>query len=149
MPQYALSTAVQLRSGPAAHAPKGGRVDEMAGWFEEQLQPGDTVQALDWTGGTLHAMLLTEAKPATRFIQDFHFYHHISTPLIQRYRDSFINELRDAPPRFMVAVYTRKPWVSGIDTTRAFPDLRQLLDEQYALAHEGDGYYIFERTDEQ
>jgi hypothetical protein len=142
---YALSG---LQSGPEAYAPKRGRVDEIAKWLKGRLQPGDTVQPLDWTGGSIHAMLLSEAKLATQFMYDYHFYHHVSSVYTQRLREKFIQQLRNAAPRFIIEVVTDKPWVSGVDTTREFPDLRKFLDERYEIAFKGNGYLIYEQKDD-
>ena len=125
--------------------PKGGRVDEIADWLKSRLLPGDTVQPLDWTGGSIHAMLLAEAKLATRFIYDCHFYHHISSTYTQKLRESFIEQLHETTPRFIIEISTRKPWVSGIDTTREFPKLKDFLDDYYKIAFKGDGYLIYEQ----
>jgi hypothetical protein len=135
-----------LHAGREAHAPKNGRVDEIADWLKNNLRPSDTVQPLDWSGGSIHAMLLAKADLATRFMYDYHFYHHVSSPYIQGLRRTFISQLRDAPPRFIIAVYTNKPWVTGADTTNEFPELSQFLYSCYRMAHQGDGYSILERT---
>ena len=145
---YLESLASDLCSGPETHAPKEGRVDAIAGWLKGRLQPGDSVQPLDWTGGSIHGMLLAEAKLATQFMCDYHFYHHVSSPFIQGLRRSFISQLRKASPRFIIEVLTNKPWVSGIDTTSKFPELRQFLDDYYTVAYEGDGYLIYERMND-
>lgn len=134
-----------LNSGPEAHAPKGGRVDEIANWLKSKLRPGDTVQPLDWTGGSIHAMLISEAKLATRFMYDYHFYHHVSSPYILKLRANFIEQLRKARPRFIIEVHTNKPWVSGVDSTREFPELREFLFNYYKIAFNGNGYLIHER----
>lgn len=65
LPRYLLSSLRHFQSGTEVHAPKGGQVDEIAGWLKSRLQPGDLVQPLDWTGGSIHAMLLAEAELAT------------------------------------------------------------------------------------
>jgi 4-amino-4-deoxy-L-arabinose transferase-like glycosyltransferase len=133
-----------------AYAPKRGRVDEIAGWLKNRLQPGDTVLPLDVTGGSVHAMLLSEAKLATKFITDYPFYLHISSPFIQGWRRSYINELYQSPPRFIIEVddtkEIKKPWVSGIDTTREFPELHKFMNENYSLAVNGYGYHIYEKV---
>ncbi len=144
LPMYVLSTARELGSGSEEHAPAGGRADEIASWLRGRLQPGDRVQPFDWTGGGIHAMLLAEARLATRFLYGYHFYHHVSSPVVQRLRTSFIGQLRAASPRFIVEVHEDKPWVSGIDSTDEFPEWQQFLDDHYAPAFEGDGYSIYE-----
>lgn len=145
LPMYTLSTARDLASGSEAHAPAGGRADEIATWLKGRLRPGDLVQPLDWTGGSIHAMLLAEARLATRFLYGYHFYHHVSSPVVQSLRDSFIGQLRASPPRFVIEVYEDKPWVSGIDAAHEFPEWERFLRAHYAPAFEGDGYVIYER----
>lgn len=127
-------------------APIGGRVDRMALFLEKRLLPGDTVQPLDWTGGALHAMLLARAPLATPFVFDFYFYHHVSQPYIQLLRARFLEALQTNPPRFIIEVTSEdKPWVSGIDTTRQFPALREFIREKYQVIREEKDYLIYER----
>ena len=45
----------------------------------------------------------------------------------------------------MIEIDSKKPWVSGKDTTRDFPELRSLLDSDYVVTQEGAGYRIYER----
>ena len=144
LPRYLASTALDIRQNSAAHAPKKGRVDEIACWLKDRLHPGYTVQPLDVTGGSIHGMLLAKAKLATRFQCDYHFYHHVSSPFIRQLRQSFIQQLRDAPPRFIIDVLD-KVRVSGIDTSNEFPELQEILDADYVVACKGDGYLIYER----
>jgi len=132
--------------GSRSHSPVGGRVDEIAKWLRKRLRPGDTVQPLDWTGGSIHAMLLAEAKLSTKFMYDVQFYHHVSSPYTQELRKEFISQLAAEPPRFIIEVQTYKYWVSGIDTTREFPELHEFINDNYSVASKGDGYLIYERT---
>jgi 4-amino-4-deoxy-L-arabinose transferase-like glycosyltransferase len=127
------------------YAPKGGRVDEIAHWLKSRLQPGDTVQPLDVTGGSVQGMLIAEAKIATKFILDWQFYFHVSSPYIQGLRKQFISQLYNSPPRFVIEVMTDKPWVSGVDTTNKFPELSSFLTDHYSIVFYGKGYEIWER----
>ncbi|MBC7878116.1 MAG: hypothetical protein H7Y59_13180 [Anaerolineales bacterium] len=121
------------------------RADEISHFLEKNLEEGDTVQPLDWTGGTLLAMLETRAHIATPYIFDFYFYHHISTPYIQSLRADFINDLKLANPNFIIEVTAiDKPWVSGINTSREFPELRVFLTENYSVTIQKDDYVIYE-----
>lgn len=122
------------------------RADEIARFLEKNLEAGDTVQPLDWTGGTLLAMLETRARLATPYIFDFYFYHHVSTPYIQSLRADFMNELQKSSPHFIVEVTAiDKPWITGQDTSREFPELRAFLDENYSVTIQKDDYVIYER----
>ena len=143
-PEYSYSAVRDLMDGPEAHAPRGGRVDEIAIWLEQRLRAGDTVQALDWTGGAIHAMLIAEAPLATRFMYDYHFYHHVSNPFIRSLRGEFMAQLARAHPRFIIEVQINKPRVWGVDTTRSFPELESFVARNYRVAFQGDGYRIHE-----
>jgi len=121
------------------------RADEISRFLEKNLRDGDTVQPLDWTGGTLLAMLETLAHIATPYIFDFYFYHHVSTPYIQSLRADFMNDLKAANPRFIVEVTAMdKPWVAGEDTSREFSELREFLNENYSVTIQRDDYIIYE-----
>jgi hypothetical protein len=123
------------------------RAIEITGYLEKNLEAGDTVQPLDWTGGTLLAMLKTRAHIATPYVFDFYFYHHISSAYIQSLRTDFMKDLQESRPRFIVRVTAiDKPWVSGPDTSRElFPELRTFLDENYSITIQKDDYVIYER----
>jgi hypothetical protein len=121
------------------------RAVEIARFLDKNLEAGDTVQPLDWTGGTLLAMLETRAPLVTSYVFDFYFYHHISDPYIQSLRSDFMTQLQEAQPRFIIEVTAiDKPWVSGEDTSRDFPELRVFLDEYYSITIQGEGYSIHE-----
>jgi hypothetical protein len=125
--------------------PKRGRVDEMAAFLKSRLQPGDRVQPLDWTGGALQAMLLARVRPATPFIYDVEFYHHVSNPYIQSLRRRFIAGLRLSQPRFIIEVVAAdKPFVQGQDAA-AFAELSQILQSDYAVALEEKDFKIYRR----
>ncbi len=124
------------------------RAVEIANFLERKLKDGDTVQPLDWTGGSLLAMLETRARIATPYVFDFYFYHHVSNPYIQSLRADFMTDLQAATPRFIIEVIDiDKPWVSGLDTSREFPELRNFVDENYSIAIQKDDYTIYEIDD--
>lgn len=127
--------------------PKNGVPDQIAEFLNSHLKPGDKVQPLDWTGGAIHGMLIAHAPLATRFIYDFHFYHHISDPYIKNLRREFITELTSARPRFIINVFDNKPWPSGLNTSRDFPELQSFINNYYKVVHTGITYNIFERID--
>jgi len=131
-----------LLAGAPLYDPDGGRVAELTAYLGEHLHDRDTVQPLDWTGGSADAMLRCKAKLATPFVCDFHFYHHVSQPYIQRLRLRFIDALRHAQPTYVIRIFSRKPWVQGVDTTREFLELDAFLAAHYAVAMSGDGYQV-------
>jgi hypothetical protein len=122
------------------------RAAQISTFLEKNLEPGDEVQPLDWTGGTLLAMLETRAPIATSYVFDFYFYHHVSNPYIQSLRTDFMTQLQESKPRFVIEVISiDKPWVSGEDTSRDFPELRAFLDANYSITMEREDYIIYER----
>ncbi|MEK6752710.1 MAG: hypothetical protein AABZ00_10635 [Chloroflexota bacterium] len=136
----------QLQGKPIATA--SDRAEEITRFLEENLEAGETVQPLDWTGGALLAMLETRTPIATPYVFDFYFYHHISNPYIQSLRANFMNELQTSSPRYIIEVTSiDKPWVSGENTTREFPELRAFLNEYYSVTIQKDDYIIYELND--
>ena len=128
-------------------SPESGRADQMAAYLAGHLRPGDRVQPLDWTSGAVHAMLLTRVQIATPFIYDFYFYHHVSHPYIQNLRRRFIADLTASKPRFILQMVSEdKPWPSGPDTTRQFPQLQAVLASQYHPVQSQNGYVIYLRN---
>lgn len=78
----------QLEGKPIATSTD--RAEEIIRFLEKNSEEGDTVQPLDWTGGTLLAMLETRAYIATPYVFDFYFYHHVSNSYIQSLRADFM-----------------------------------------------------------
>jgi hypothetical protein len=89
---------------------------------------------------------MARARLATRFIYDFHFYHHVESPYIQRLRQEFMRELSDQKPRYIVQVIENKPWPTGAHTTRSLPQLQTYLEQYYVLVKEKETYRILERS---
>jgi hypothetical protein len=145
LPAFLAVLGSDLSHGKESHVPKNGRVDEIIAWLKPRLKPGDLVQPLDWTGGSIHAMLFSEAQLATRFIYDYYFYHHISNPFIQGLRLAFITQITQVRPRFIIQINGEdKPWVSGVDTSREFPELHDFIAKNYTPAHQGNNFIIYE-----
>jgi len=132
-------------NGQELPPPQGGRVDEIVDYLEKNLQTGDTVQSLDWSNGAVHAMLAAKARPATRYLYDFHFYHHISSPEIQHLRQDLIANLNQSKPKVLIQFIDDRPWVNGPDTSREFPELQQFINDNYSLDKEKNGYRLWLR----
>jgi hypothetical protein len=133
-------------SGNRLPEPRNGRVDEIASFLRKNLRESDVVQPLDWGGGAVHAMLISKAKPATQFIYDFHFYHHVSNSYMQGLRKRFIAELEAVKPRFMIDVsdYYKRPLANESEAPY-FSELFRILNHSYQPALRGSGYVIYER----
>jgi hypothetical protein len=83
-------------------------------------------------------------RQPTRFIYDFHFFHDAAAPEIQALRREFVDALRAAPPRLIAVMHDT--WLrSGYDRLDEFPELREILNETYALEVEHHGYRLYAR----
>ena len=124
-------------------APLNGVPDQIGEFLKKNLNPGDKVQALDWVNGAIHGMLEAKAFTATRYLYDYHFYHHISNPFIKNLRQDFIRKLKQAPPRFFIYVFL-KSRVTGPDTSMEFFELGKFLFKNYKPVLKTPAYAIFE-----
>lgn len=120
--------------------------DKVSAFLKKNLHEGETVQPLDWTGGAVHGMLLAQAPLATRFIYDFHFYHHINSPYIQNLRREFVSELILHKPRYIIEVIENKPWPTGPNTTLTFPELHSILTDNYKVCMQDSKFIIYEKN---
>ena len=139
---------VKQLTGAPINRPDWKRVEGVTAYLNTYMKPGDKVQTLEWGDGTIDALLLAGAIPATPYIYDLFFYHHVSHPYIQTLRKRFIKSLKQSKPRFVIevpAIY--RGWWTGNDTTKEFPELRSLLKTEYTVSQKNDsgGYIIYER----
>ena len=142
----AIPRSLQEAVGPGAvTVVKQGVPDKFASFLRGHLKEGDRVQPLDWTGGAVHGMLMAGARPATRFLYTFHFYHHVHAPFIQRIRGEFIHALQADPPRFLLET-VEEPRPYGEGTSETFLELEQWRGTHYHVAESGAGYQIWERN---
>lgn len=122
----------------------GGVADELADYLREaHLQRTDRIQVLGSSGSPLHGLLLVDALPATRFLLDLPLYHNLSQPIIQEYRRTFMLQLEQSQPRFVVDMYHRL-YFFGSDSSTAFPEFSEWLAENYHLAYVGRAFSIYE-----
>ena len=90
-------------------------------------------------------MLEARVPPTSRYLYDFYFYHHVSNPEIQFIRKDLINQLVISRPKVIIQYYDGRPWVSGKDTTREFPELQQFLTDNYYVDKDKNGYRLWMR----
>jgi hypothetical protein len=134
------------RGWPMRAAPGSCRkTDALTDSLQLAMQPGDTVQPLDWTGVALHAMLRARAPLATRFMEDVHLYHHAGHPYMERLRATLLEEWQQAPPRLVIEVEARG-WADGPSGRAPFPALEHLLESAYAVRTQGNDFIVYERV---
>ncbi len=121
--------------------------DEITDFLKYNLKAGDKVQPLDWSGGAIHAMLRADAKIATRFIYDFHFYHHLNSPYINRLKKEFLEELVKSKPEYLIQILENKPWPIGENTSRNFEELQDFINKNYNVVKDGPGYKIYKHNE--
>jgi hypothetical protein len=132
--------------GKTVTAPKHGNVDRIAALLEHNMRPGDTVQPLDWTEGSIHAMLLARVRIATPFMYDYHFYHDVDNPEIIRLRHRFMDDLYQSNPRFIIYMKDDWPRVSGPGTSTQFPQLSQFIAAHYVVRVDDPDFAFLERA---
>jgi hypothetical protein len=126
-------------AGPAEH----GAVADMVQSLKKNVPAGAPVQPLDWSTGAVQALLRTEHPIGTRFLYDYHFYHHVQTPTIQKLRAEFVAEMVACRVPYVLEVRRRfKDVMSGVGTSDHFDALDRLLDERYESVHEGKIYRL-------
>ena len=96
----------------------------------------------DTTDGGVHALLRRRLVEPTRFVYDFHFYHHGEAPMIQRLRGELLHDLTARPPALVVL--WQDGWIAGgYERVGQFPALEAWLASGYRIARDGDGYRIY------
>jgi hypothetical protein len=123
-------------------AGKEARVSSLARDLAGLVGPGASVQVMDVTEGGVHALLRLHLRQPTRFLYDFHFFHDELDPRIQALRAEFAADLERGRPAAVVIF--RETWRrQGYERLKGFPAVDRLLEREYRLAVEGDGYRIY------
>jgi len=138
--------SAQLK-GELPSPPLGGVPDQICSYLKQNLKPGMKVQSLDWVNGAIHGMLLAKVQTASRFLYDYHFFHHVSNPFIAGLRSEFIETLKKSPPDLFIYVFL-KSRVSGPDTAQDFPELGRFLFENYEITLQTERFGIFKRKNQ-
>ena len=123
-------------------AEKHARARAVAAAVAPVVAAGGTVQVLDTTDGGLHALYWLGARQPTRFLYDFHFYHHVEQPFIRRLRAELLAGLRARPPGAVV-LFERGWPAGGYGRLREFPELAQWLEAGYQVVLEGDRFRVY------
>jgi hypothetical protein len=128
-------------------ADKARRVAAITRDLAPLVGPGATVQVMDTTAGGIHALFRLGLRQPTRFMYDFHFFHHVDDARIEALRAEFLTGLTTGRPAAVVVLEEGWPDPS-YRRLDAFPALRRLLIESYTVAVEGPGYRIYaQRSD--
>jgi hypothetical protein len=123
---------------------KERRVTALSNDLAARTRPGDLVQVFDTTDGAVHALLRRGLAEPTRFLYDFHFFHDVDTPVVQRLRAELVRGVTERPPA--VVVIMEQGWPAGrYDRIDAFPAFAGVLATRYRLARESDGYRVYEK----
>ncbi len=126
---------------------KERRVSALVSWLAPRTGPRDLVQVLDTAEGGAHVLLRLRAVEPTRFLYDFHFYHDVDRPLIQRLRAEFARGLEARPPRFII-LFERGWPEGGYERVERFPALRDRLAAAYRVDARGDGWIVYAKRDD-
>jgi hypothetical protein len=126
---------------PAWIATKADRVAALTRDLAPLVRPGERVQVLDTAAGGIHALLRLGLRQPTRFIYDFHFFHHADDPRIRALRAELVADLVAQRPAAVVILEESWPEL-GYERLAAFPELARLLETSFPLAVTGPGYRI-------
>jgi hypothetical protein len=118
------------------------RVAAVAALIQPVLARGRSVQMLDDIAGGVHALYTLRAPQATRFLYDFHFYHHVEHPYIRGLRQQLLDQLRDSRPGAIV-LFEHGQAPGDFGRLERFPELAARLAESYRLAQEGDQFRLY------
>lgn len=96
--------------------------------LQEHMAPGDRVQILATIGGK-EAALRAQAKNATPFIYDFHFFHDVGSDVNKELRSRFMAAWDQQPPEFVVVYYGDGVWShrTSLRDLESFPELAEAL----------------------
>jgi len=128
----------------AANKAQSGIVGRMEPALAEVWTPGQTIQPIDWTNGTIHTMLRLGARIGTPFFYDYHFHHNVSNPFIQQLRVRYITAFTVNRPDVVIRA-AQYPQPSGVDTDRVFPELDAILQANYCAVTQDPEFTIYKR----
>jgi hypothetical protein len=138
-----LSFVLFFRSGQAAFiAQQLDGVDQITSILERETRPGERVQVFDTTGGGIHAAYQARRLPGSRFIYDFHFFHHMQSDAVQLMRQQLLSDLKQQRPAFLVIF--AKSWAHRMSyqDLDQFPELVSWMDREYQLYSETSRYRV-------
>jgi hypothetical protein len=142
---YPNGVIFQQLAGQPLAPPDKGRVDEVAQYLLAHLKPGDTVQTMQSAVEPIHVLLISGARPATRFINDLNLYVLAEVPYIQGLRKDYITDLKSSKARYLIKLDCSSPiFLKGIKSLK-FPELDDLIASDYVEVVSASRYKIYER----
>jgi hypothetical protein len=137
-----------LEAAPAGwERDKAARVSALERRLASRLRSGDTVQMLDTSDGGAHALLRLRVRQPTRFVYDFHFFHHVETPVVRALRAELIRGLDARPPRFVVLFEQGWP-AGGYERIQGFPELAERLASRYDIVETSASYRLYAKRND-
>lgn len=123
---------------------KNNLADELTNLIIENTKPSDKIQVLDWTEGSIQALLQAKRPLATPFLYDYVFYHQIANPYVLELRKRFLKDLALNKPIWIIDMKTRIH-VTGVGTTDKFVALDTFILQYYKPFMETKLYKIWIR----
>lgn len=136
--------AIMQLKGIPPRQPAAGLVDEIAIMLNKEMNTNELIQPIDWTSGAIHALLISKKKIATRFLYDYHFYHHTNNQYIKNLKIEFLRVLNTKKPKYILIMCNREK-VSGQNTQTEFPELDFFINKNYKPKIKNKEYILFER----
>ena len=119
--------------------------DELTKIIMNHTNESDKVQVVDWTEGSIQALLQSKRTLATSFLYDYMFYLDVKSPYTQQLRKRFLQELRDVNPVLIIEMKHRVR-VSGKYTGTSFPEWDKWIAENYVKIIDTEDYFIFQKN---
>lgn len=120
------------------------RSKKIARYLQQNLQPGDKVQALDGSGDGQGSLLLAGATTATRFVEDIPLYLQPDAPATQGFRREFLATLAKQPPAYIVYIHNFFHPAGG-NRLQEFRELDAFIRQYYEEAETENGEYTIYR----
>ena len=124
--------------------PKAGLVMELESFIDQEVNPSEVIQPIDWTGGAIHAMLRTKHKIATKFLYDYHFYHAVEQEYIQMLQKEYLMEIKTKKPEYILEVKDRP----RIKTSYVFEEFDTYIASNYFVLANKERFKVYQKIEE-
>lgn len=134
-------------TGAKPYISYNGKVDRIISSLKKHTEKHDTIQVFDWIrGGTVHAILLSELKLATRFYCDHIFKHHLHTPATKTIiKDKLLGVMEKSPPKFILESLTHVT-PKGPNTSKDLPEsVRSFIENNYHILDHQKEFILYKR----
>lgn len=121
---------------------KNKLADSLTAIILQNSKEEDKIQVIDWTEGSIQALLQSKRTLATSFLYDYMFYLDVGSAYTQQLRRRFIQEFDASRPVLVIEMKNRVR-VSGIGTNAIFQALEERIRNRYQKIVETNDYCVY------